>query len=199
MAAPDRVQGGFLPLGTLDSVLEPVGVQFEEDEQQYGKEDQARSPIAEKGQGNPNGGQQANDHSYIDEVVEQQYRNGPIAVHAAEIAFLPFRQMDQPQKENREQQYHPHGAHKAPFLPQGTEDVVRVLFRDKVPLGTGTFQKALAEEAPRLYGLFGLVGVVAYGLPDLLQLALVLFQAEPECKTISVPLFKDLLEDQVDR
>src|SRR5690606_41580719 len=106
---------------------------------------------------------------------------------------------EQPPKEHRIQQYHRHVRHPAPFLPQGTEDVVRALFREKVPLGTRTYQKALAEEAPRLYGLCGLVGVVAYGLPDLLQLALVLFQAEPECKTISVPLFKDLLEDQVDR
>lgn len=56
----------------LNTVFQTVRIQFQKDEQQHTEKDQSRSPIAKEGQWNPNGRQQPDHHTNVDEIMKDQ-------------------------------------------------------------------------------------------------------------------------------
>ena len=80
-------------LEILNAFFQTVGIQLEENKEQEGKENQPRTAITKKGQRNPNGGEESDDHTDIDRVMEEQNGYDPVTVKPAKVVFLSFRQV----------------------------------------------------------------------------------------------------------
>ena len=169
-----------------------VAVLLDEDEEEYGEGEQRGATVAEERKRDADDRHQTENHTDVDEKMDEKYAYDRVAVEACEGGALAFGELDEPEEEG-EIEYDECGAtDEAPLLADGAEDEVGFLLGDKVGLGDGAFEEALAEEAARADGNLGLVDVVA----DALE---VLRFAEQDVDAFALVGFEHFLEGEIDR
>ena len=72
------------------------GIDSQEDEEQDGESPKRRTTVAEEGQRNANNGCETDDHSDVDEHVEQQDAHDAVAIDAPISVVLEFGKVDEP-------------------------------------------------------------------------------------------------------
>jgi len=83
----------------LNPVPQAVGVKLKQDKNEKGKKELTGSAVTEEGKRNPDGWQKPQYHPNIDAVVNEQYRNDSITVHAVKLPPLSFGNEDQSQEQ----------------------------------------------------------------------------------------------------